>query len=278
VLVLPLPLAEGVETWFTGRDTSRDDPPVGRAGNLSHRRPHRPIDLARERARASAVMDLDFGALHLMRQCHGAEVGIVDATTAYGAEFDGVDVLVTAEQDRPLAVAVADCVPVLLAGGRTIAAVHAGRLGVAAGAVGAALETMRDLGEELVHVRAVVGPSIGGCCYEVPADLQRRFSSAHPDAAATTTWGTPSLDLPTAVRRQLGGAGITDIAEVGGCTYCDPEQRWFSHRADPGAGRQYGVIVRRGPEGSRRSGDATSAEATAGLQRPSPQPSGAEAA
>jgi polyphenol oxidase len=279
VLVLPLPLAEGVEAWFTGRDLSQEDPPVGRAGNLSHRRPHRPADLARERERASTAMDLDFGAVHLMRQCHGAEVAIVDATSAYGAEFDGVDVLVTAEPDRPLGVAVADCVPVLLAGRRTIAAVHAGRLGVAADAVGAALDTMRGLGEELVDVRAALGPSIGGCCYEVPADLQRRFTATHPDAAGTTTWGTPSLDLPASVRRQLDGAGITDIVQVGGCTHCDPEQRWFSHRADPGAGRQYGVIVRRRPTGSRRrSGAEDPTGAAAGPQRPSPRSSGAEAA
>jgi polyphenol oxidase len=278
VLVLSLPLAEGVEAWFTGRDLSRDDPSVGRAGNLSHRRPHRPGDLARERERASAAMDLDFGALHLMRQCHGAEVGIVEATTAHGAEFDGVDVLVTAEQDRPLGVAVADCVPVLLAGRRTIAAVHAGRLGVAADAVGAALETMRGLGEELVQVRAALGPSIGGCCYEVPADLQGRFAATHPDAAATTTWGTPSLDLPAVVRRQLDAAGISDVVQVEGCTHCDPEQRWFSHRADPGAGRQYGVIVRRRPGASRRSGGEGSTEAGAAPQGRSTQPSGAEAA
>jgi hypothetical protein len=32
---------------------------------------------------------------------------------------------------------------------------------------------------------------------------------------------------------------------VGSCTRCDPEQRWFSHRADPDTGRQLGVVVRR---------------------------------
>jgi polyphenol oxidase len=252
VLVLPLLLAEGVEAWFTGRDRSRPDPPVGQAGNLSHRRPHRPADLAHDRRAAGEAMGLDFGRVHLMRQCHGASVGVVDASTPVGAEFDGVDVLVTAEADRPLAVAVADCGPVLLTGPRTVAVVHAGRLGVERGAVGAALATMRELGDAAATVRAVLGPAIGGCCYEVPAELRDRFSVAHPEAAAVTTWGTPSLDLPAAVRRQLQDAGVSHIRQVGGCTRCDPERRWFSHRADPAAGRQLGVVVRRGQPGDRR--------------------------
>jgi polyphenol oxidase len=245
VLVLPLPLAEGVEAWFTGRDTTRDDPPVGRAGNLSHRRPHRPGDLARERAAAGAAMDLDLGVLHLMRQCHGAAVGVVDAETPPGAELDGVDALVTAEPDRPLGVAVADCVPVLLAGERTVAVVHAGRLGVAGDVIGAALATMEELGDDPAGVRAAIGPAIGGCCYEVPAQLRQTFAAEHPDVAATTTWGTPSLDLPAAVVRRLEDAGVGQHVQVGACTRCDPEQRWFSHRADPDTGRQLGVIVRR---------------------------------
>jgi polyphenol oxidase len=246
VLVLPLLLAEGVEAWFTGRDRSRPDPPVGRAGNLSHRRPHRPADLAHDRRAAGEAMGLDFGRVHVMRQCHGASVGVVETSTPAGAEFDGVDVLVTAEADRPLAVAVADCGPVLLVGPRTVAVVHAGRLGVERGAVGAALAAMRELGDAAASLRAVLGPAIGGCCYEVPAELRERFAVDHPEAAAVTTWGTPSLDLPAAVHRQLQDAGVTRVRQVGGCTRCDPERRWFSHRADPAAGRQLGVVVRRG--------------------------------
>jgi polyphenol oxidase len=247
VLVHPLQLTEGVDAWFTGRDLRRPDPPVGRAGNLSHHRPHRPGDLARDRAAAAEAMALEPGALHLMRQCHGADVGLVDASTPVGAEIDDVDVLVTAEPDRPLAVAVADCVPVLLAGDHTVAAVHAGRLGVAADAVGAALRAMADLGDAAGRIHAVLGPAIGGCCYEVPTDLHAGFTREHPAAAATTTWGTPSLDLPAAVTRRLEVAGVRSVRRVDGCTRCDPEQRWFSHRGDPGAGRQLGVIVRRRP-------------------------------
>jgi polyphenol oxidase len=246
VLVLSLPLAEGVEAWFTGRDRTRPDPPVGRAGNLSHRRPHRPGDLARDRAEVAALLRIDASSLHLMRQCHGPDVGVVDASTPVGAEFEAVDALVTAEVDRPLGVAVADCVPVLLAGDHAVAAAHAGRLGVARDVVGATLEVMASLGDDPGRVRAAIGPAIGGCCYEVPVEMRDAFGAEHPRATATTTWGTASLDLPAAVAARLEELGVTHQERVGGCTRCDPEQRWFSHRADPDTGRQLGVVVRRG--------------------------------
>jgi YfiH family protein len=191
-------------------------------------------------------MGLDPDSLHLMRQCHGAAVGLVDERTPSGAELRDVDVLVTAEPGRPLAVAVADCVPLLLAGPNAVAAVHAGRLGVIADAPGAALEALDALGDVPSSLVAAIGPAIRGCCYEVPAQLQAEVVADHPAAEATTTWGTPSLDLPAAVRERLGVAGVAHVEDLGACTRCDP--RWFSHRRDPDAGRQLAVVVRRAAE------------------------------
>jgi polyphenol oxidase len=249
VLVAAHRLAPSVDAWFTGRGDG-PDPPLGRAGNLAHRRPHRPGDLARDRREAADRMGVEVDDLHLMHQVHGADVAVVDAATPRGAELRQVDAAVTAEVDRPLAVTVADCVPVLLAGPRTVAAVHAGRAGVALDVLGAALATMATLGDDdPSELHAVVGPAIGGCCYEVPAALQREVVTSHPAAEATTTWGTPSLDLPAAVSAQLDAAGVPEVGRVGGCTRCDPQRRWFSHRADPDTGRQVGVVVRRGTPG-----------------------------
>lgn len=183
------------------------------------------------------VTSTDPSRWHLMDQVHGADVGVVDADTPLGAEVRGVDALVTHEPGRVLGVATADCVPVLLASGTGVAAVHAGRRGVEAGVVGAAIATMSDPPRH-----AAVGPAIGGCCYEVPAAMQAEVLATVPAAAATTTWGTPALDLPAAVAADLAARDIA-VTRVGGCTRCEPG--WFSHRADPGAGRQFGLVVRR---------------------------------
>lgn len=96
------------------------------------------------------------------------------------------------------------------------------------------------------EVEARIGPAIGGCCYEVPAELADEVAAAHPAARATTTWGTPALDLPAAVAAQLHEAGVERVERAGVCTRCGGEG-WFSHRRDPGAGRQAGVVVRAAP-------------------------------
>lgn len=229
-------LGADVGAWFTGR-ADRRDPEVGRAGNLSHHRPHVPAVLAGDRAAVGRATGTDPAAWHMMVQVHGADVGVVDAETPPGLELSDVDALVTRERGRVLAVAAADCVPVLLASDRAVGAVHAGRRGVQAGVVEAAVASLP--GDDL---RAAVGPAIGGCCYEVPADMQAEVLRVAPEAEATTTWGTPSLDLPVAVVATLVGLGA-EVTRLEECTRCG--QGWFSHRADPGAGRQFGLVVRR---------------------------------
>ena len=240
----PAPLGPGVEAWFTGAPVAQPAPgTVERVGNLSTTRPHRPGDVARDRAQVGTATATDPRHWHHMRQVHGHAVGRIDASTPPGAQVRDVDALVTDLTARPLVVEVADCVSVLLAGTRTIAAVHAGRRGVEADVVGAAVARMRTSEGGTAPIAAVIGPAIGGCCYEVPATMRSEVVDVVPAAAATTTWGSPALDLPAAVRTQLSAVGVDAVGRVGGCTRCTPG--WFSHRADPDAGRQIGLVVRR---------------------------------
>ena len=247
----PAPLGPGVEAWFTGAPDHQPPPgTVPRVGNLSTARPHRPSDVARDRARIGTATDTDPRRWHLMRQVHGNAVGRIEASTPVGAQVRDVDALVTSESERPLVVQVADCVPVLLAGRDGIAAVHAGRRGVETDVVGATVTQLRGIDGDPATVRAVIGPAIGGCCYEVPTAMRTSVAAVAPDAAATTTWGTPSVDLRAAVDAQLRAAGVHDVDHLGGCTRCTPG--WFSHRADATTGRQIGLIVRRGGRGAGR--------------------------
>ena len=248
ILIAAVDLGPGVGAWFTGRDPDVARPAIGQAGNLSHRRPHLPAELARNRQQVARRIGQPTARWHLMQQVHGAEVAIVDDATPLGAELRDVDAAVTVGSDRPLVVQVADCVPVLVAGPTTIGVAHAGRAGVSEGVVGAAVAAMRRLGDAPETLRAVIGPAIGGCCYEVPAALQDEVTGVVPEARATTTWGTPSLDLRAGVRAQLSASGVGDVTQVADtCTRCDA--RWFSHRRDPTSGRQVGVVVR--PEGDQ---------------------------
>ncbi len=242
-LVQPLRLREGTGAWFTGRDPATARPPVGDPGNLAHRRPHRPSDLARDRRAVGEVIGYPPDRWHLMFQVHGAEVAVVEATTPPGAELRDVDAAVTSELERPLVVQVADCVPVLFAGPGTVGVAHAGRRGVHLGIVGVTVARLGELGDAPSTLTAAIGPAIGGCCYEVPEDLQAEVAAQDPAAEARTTWGTPALDLRAAVRAQLEAADVGEIQHLDACTRCD--DRWFSHRRDPQSGRQVGIVVRK---------------------------------
>ena len=141
-----------------------------------------------------------------------------------------------------VAVMVADCLPVLMASadGRVVAAVHAGRVGLAQGIVSSALRRMVELvgRAELIHV--AIGPAICGSCYEVESELRDEVVRSHPAAYSQTSWGTPSLDLKAGARQELEGLGVAQVYVDPRCTF--ESEDLYSHRRDPRAGRQVGVI------------------------------------
>ncbi len=176
---------------------------------------------------------------YLMHQVHGTDVHRVTAPDGDVPDADG---LVTAEAGIALLARAADCVPVLLvADDGTVGAVHAGREGVRRGVVPAALAALAELGATS-RVRAWIGPHICGRCYEVPEEMRAEVAAAVPATRATTSWGTPALDLAAGVRSHLVAAGCA-VVEVGGCTREDVTLH--SHRRDgAAAGRLAGLVWR----------------------------------
>lgn len=176
-----------------------------------------------------------------MRQVHGNVVDVVeDRRTSARPEADA---LVTTQADLLLVVRVADCVPVLLVdtAAGVIAAVHAGRPGLAAGVVPAAVARMRDLGA--TEPTAWLGPRVCGSCYEVPAELQAEVGAIVPQAVATTSWGTPALDIGAGLHAQLASLGVS-VVDVDTCTRESADL--YSYRRDGArAGRFAGLVVRR---------------------------------
>ena len=174
----------------------------------------------------------------VMRQVHGADVAVADDTTDAPPTCDA---LVTTTPGVALLARAADCVPVLLADpvAGVVAAVHSGRSGLAAGVVPAAVERMRGLGAR--GLTAWVGPHVCGACYEVPVELQESVAAVVPEARATTSWGTPSLDLGAGVRAQLTHAGVGAVHEVGVCTRED--HAWPSHRRDGDASTRFAGLI-----------------------------------
>ncbi len=173
-----------------------------------------------------------------LHQVHGATVVYAD-----GGGFEAppdADGLVTDRTGVTLMVRAADCVPVLLADPEAgvIGAAHSGRPGLAAGVVPATVAWMRDLGAGTIT--AWIGPHVCGACYEVPPAMQAEVGALVPEAVATTSWGTPSLDIGAGVRAQLEAAGV-EVVDVSRCTRESADL--YSHRRDgAGAGRLAGLI------------------------------------
>lgn len=174
-----------------------------------------------------------------MRQCHSAEVAIVDSSTV--TEVVGVDALVTREPGVVVVALAADCVPVALMDVQAgvVAAVHSGWQGMVSDVVGAALSTMTGLGADVTRIRAVLGPAICGRCYPVPPERVDEAALAVPESRAVAADGQPAIDVRHGLVARLERAGVW-VETAGGCTAEDPES--FSYRRDGRTGRQ-GVAV-----------------------------------
>lgn len=183
-----------------------------------------------------------------MRQVHGDRVVVV-TRALLDAEPPTCDALATAVPGVALLARAADCVPVLLADAEAglIAAVHAGRQGLAAGVVSAAVARLRALGAGLGagDLRAWVGPHVCGECYEVPAEMRAEVAAVVPEAYATSRWGTPALDLGAGVSAQLVAAGVAEVA-VRRCTLTD--RAWPSYRRDGAAASRFAGVIWMNPD------------------------------
>jgi polyphenol oxidase len=147
------------------------------------------------------------------------------------------DALITNQAGLSVSIRTADCYSILLAdpATRSVAAIHAGWRGTAAGAVRETVARMhREFGTRAEDLHAAIGPGIGACCYEVGAEVAREFGYG----------GAGKIDLAAANRRQLLDAGVPfeRIHALNLCTYCDAA-RFHSFRRDKSAaGRMISYI------------------------------------
>jgi YfiH family protein len=162
-----------------------------------------------------------------VHQVHSARV----LTSSEAVGRPDADALITNTPGVIIGVKTADCVPVLLADPvhRAVAAVHAGWRGTAASIVQAAIRRMsQEYGTRPEDLHAMIGPSIGSCCYEVGPEVAAEFG--------IRVLSRVRLDLWQLNRKQLEAAGLNpaNIELLEECTRCDAE-RYHSYRRDGAA-------------------------------------------
>ncbi len=232
---------------FTLRQAGRS----GRALNLSFDRGERHEVLANRR-RVLQALGLGQATLHTVRQVHGNQVCVIDTPTlASGLTGVCADALVTALPGVPIGVLVADCLPILLYSPqpRVVPVVHAGRMGTYHRVVEATLEVLRTRFAVLAaHVHAIMGPSIGACCYRLDARAVTPFQERFHDWERFFTpqaegYWTMSLTHANDAQLQAAGVPAAHIQTADICTVCH-NAYLYSHRAEGReAGRGMGIAA-----------------------------------
>jgi purine-nucleoside/S-methyl-5'-thioadenosine phosphorylase / adenosine deaminase len=181
------------------------------------------------------------------------------------------DASAAAEPGLLLAVQTADCVPILLVDTRkrVVAAVHAGWRGTVRRSVMKTLGRMQfEYGTKSADVIAAIGPSIGGCCYEVGTEVAAEFLSQFAQAPdwfdELRTGDEPNplqwlnrmppghqpppknvlLDLRKANRAQLLDAGLREanISVSDLCTACRRDLLFSYRKEGAETGRLMAVV------------------------------------
>jgi polyphenol oxidase len=230
---------DGYSVAFTTRlgGVSKGDFESLNLGILTDDDPERVVE---NRRRVCAAVGADAETATMAWQVHGGVVtearprGILERTT-----FDQCDGLWSEAPGQAMALVTADCYPVAIAretdggSGPGLCVLHVGWRGLLGGIVESGAAALRP-----GPLRAIVGPGIGPCCYEVGEEVSQPFRERFGDFVVVDG----NLDLAAAIEHALREAGVESVERTGHCTACEPEL-FFSHRRDRGRTGRQGVIA-----------------------------------
>ena len=161
--------------------------------------------------------------------------------------FEGVDGHVTGSAGTMLCVAVADCTPVYLLhpATKTVALLHAGWRGTAAGILERGLQSLLVAASGIPEERGAesvichLGVGICGDCYEVGPEVFEAMGHWADDQRPAAKDQKGQLDVRKVLAKQAEALGIKEITVSGHCTRHG--EGWYSARAGD-AGRMVGYM------------------------------------
>ncbi|OPY67863.1 MAG: Laccase domain protein YfiH [Syntrophorhabdus sp. PtaU1.Bin050] len=179
-----------------------------------------------------------------MQQVHGNTVH----TIRNGEKPEAGDGLVLMEKGIAGIIRTADCLPIILCdvSRPLVSIVHSGWRGTAARIVEKAVDAMERLGAAKENVVALLGPSIGSCCYEVKEDVRAVFrKKGFPEHIFRERDRSMFLDIREANACALRDCGVNRVYDTGLCTCCEPAYFYSFRRGDKGR-RQINFVSIRG--------------------------------
>jgi len=208
--------------------------------NLSPRSEDDPVAVERNRARVGSLTSC---RLVSPAQAHGLRV--VGAAEYVQEEpdspCDGLTLHLEIDKGLAAILLYADCVPLVLCGEVDMAVAHAGWRGILGGIVEQAARALMGMAGT-----AVIGPSIGPCCFTVGDDVAAAFAGRFgPEVVLHPTEGDglPRVDLWAATARALREVGISpgQIVNPRICTACNTDL-FYSYRVEGPATGRHGCL------------------------------------
>ena len=172
-------------------------------------------------------------ALSSCHQVHGATVWHAPVNE------DECDALWSDQENRALAIKVADCLPVSIidASSGVMANIHSGWRGAVQRI------TARTLDAAPLDPRASIaflGPTIRVCCFEVGEEVAAQFDARFADRSRGPK---PHVDIAAFTASELRARGVENIVDTGLCTRCDGSI-FHSYRRDKKSGRNLAIVAR----------------------------------
>ncbi|USX13942.1 polyphenol oxidase family protein [Oxalobacteraceae bacterium OTU3CAMAD1] len=166
----------------------------------------------------------------MQHERHGTHIAIADSEHQDCGEADG---MFTERPGLLLAIATADCVPVLLArkDGKAVAALHVGWRGAYAGIIARFAEMLAARGERAGDWLAATGPAAGDCCYQVSPELIAQFGERYAMPARVISSEAGNLNLAGIAAWQLERAGFVNFSAAPECTMCHPGDTGFAYHS-----------------------------------------------
>ncbi|KAJ8404587.1 hypothetical protein AAFF_G00334500 [Aldrovandia affinis] len=184
---------------------------------------------------------------HLVKTNHASDLWVMGKPPP--ESYDGI---VTNQSGVIIAAPGADCMPLVFTDpvAKVIGVAHAGWKGTLMGIAVATVNAMvTEFGSELTDIVAVIGPSVGPCCFSLEKESAEAFHAIHPRCVRDRGSAMPYVDIRLATRILLQRGGllphhiqdntVTDRPNLTLCTACLPDS-FFSHVRD---GNNFGTQI-----------------------------------
>lgn len=176
----------------------------------------------------------DTEKIYFLNQLHSDKIVFISGDLDFNQQEDG-DAIVTSKRGVFVGIKTADCVPILLSDkdSNFIAAIHAGWRGTFYKIVDKTVKKiLKEFNCNPEDIIAVIGPSIGMCCYEISSSLWQKFNQEFVLASDDFNQVAEKyyLNLQNINKNLLHNNGIKIIDLIAKCTNCD--NSFYSYRRD----------------------------------------------